>query len=179
MVVGGIFCDLHKAFDCVNYDILLSKLEFYGTSGKANNLTKSYLQDRYQRVLVDLDTIKYYSEWQSVTDRVPQGSTPGPLLFLIYVNDLPNIISDTANSVLYADDTSLIITNPDIHRFEKDINTTIIQLNRWFNSNLLLLHLEKTYFLQFLTKNTKATDLHISYENKKSPVYILQHFWDC
>jgi hypothetical protein len=70
---------------------------------------------------------------------------------------------------LYADDTSLIITDSDTQRFEKDINTTVIQLNRWFNSNLLLLNLEKTYFLQFLTKNTKATDLHISYANKKIP----------
>jgi hypothetical protein len=69
--------------------------------------------------------------------------------------------------VLYADDTSLIITDSDIQRFEKNINTTIIQLNRWFNSNLLLLNLEKTYLLQFLTKNTKATDVHISQANKK------------
>jgi len=55
LLVGGIFCDLHKAFDCVNQDILLSKMQFYGISGEANNLIKSYLQDRYQRVLVDHD----------------------------------------------------------------------------------------------------------------------------
>jgi hypothetical protein len=59
MVVGGVFCNLHKVFECVNYDILLSQMEFYGISGKANNLIKSYLQHRYQRVLVDLDSIKY------------------------------------------------------------------------------------------------------------------------
>jgi len=74
LLVGGILCDLYKAFDFVNHDILLSKMEFYGISGKANNLIKSYLHDRHQRVLVDLDSKKYYSEWQSVTDGVPQGS---------------------------------------------------------------------------------------------------------
>ena len=81
LLVGGIFCDLHKAFDCVNHDILPSKMEFYGISGKANNLIKSYLQDRYQRVLVDLDSNKYYSKWESVTDGVPLESLLGPLLF--------------------------------------------------------------------------------------------------
>jgi hypothetical protein len=118
-------------------------------------------------VLVDLNSIKYYSEWESVTDGVPQGNILGPLLFLLYVNDLPNVISDIFNLILYADDTSLIITNSDSQMFEKDINTAILQLNRWFHSNLLLLNLEETDFLQFLTKNTNATDLHISYENKQ------------
>jgi hypothetical protein len=142
-------------------------MEFYGISGTANNLSKSYLQNRYQRVLVDYDSKKFYSEWESVTDGVPQGSILGPQLFLLHVNDLPNAISDISNPVLYADDTSLIITNSDSQMFEEDTNTAIPQLNRWFKSNLLFLNLEKTYFLQFLTKNTNATDLHIIYENKQ------------
>jgi hypothetical protein len=128
--------------------------------------------------LVDCDSKRYYSEWECVTDGVPQGSILGPLLFLLYVNDLPNVLSDISNPVLYADDTSLIITNSDSQMFEKDINTAILQLNRWLNSNLLLLNLEKTHFLQFLTKNTKATDLHISMKTDKSPVYIVQNFGD-
>jgi hypothetical protein len=100
LLVGGIFCDLQKAFDRVNYPILLSKMEFYGISGKANSLIKSYLQDRRQRTLVNYDSKKYYSEWDSVTDAVPQGSIFGPLLFLLYVNDIPNVISDISNAVL-------------------------------------------------------------------------------
>jgi len=71
------------------------------------------------------------------------------VLIWYIINDLPNVIFDTGNPVLYANDTSLIITNTDRQMFEKDINTAILQLNRWFQSNLLLLNLEKTYFLQF------------------------------
>jgi hypothetical protein len=89
-------------------------MEFYDISGKAYNLIKSYLLQRYQRVLVDLDSKKYYSEWELVT-----GSILGPLLFLLYVNDLPNAVSNISNPVVYADDTSLIIKNSDSQMFEK------------------------------------------------------------
>jgi hypothetical protein len=121
--------------------------------------------------LVDLDSKKYYSEWELVTDGVPQESVIGPLLFLLYVNDFPNAISNISNPVLYADDTNLIITNLDSQMFEKDINTAIQQISKWFQSNLLLLNLEKTYFLQFETRNSNVTDLYISYENKISSIH--------
>jgi hypothetical protein len=145
-------------------------MEFYGILGTAYKLIKSYLQNRYQRVVVNVDSSKYYSGWEFVTVGVPQGSILGPLLFLLCVNDMPNIISDISNPVLYADDTSLIILNSDIQIFERDINTAIQKLNRWFHNNLLLLNLEKNYFLQSLTKNTNPADLKIISRNKQMAI---------
>jgi len=86
LLVGGIFSNIHKVFDYANHDILLSKMEFYDISRKANNLIKSYLPDRYQSVLVDFDSKKYYCKWESVTDGVPQRSIFGLLLFVLYAN---------------------------------------------------------------------------------------------
>jgi hypothetical protein len=87
--VGGIFHDLEKSFDCMNHDILLLKLKFYGVIGKAYILIKSYLKDRYQRVLIDN---RHYnsisSDWAKVKHDVPQGSVLSPSFFLLCVNDL-------------------------------------------------------------------------------------------
>jgi hypothetical protein len=86
--VGGLFCDFQKAFDCVNHNILLAKMEFYGISGIVNKLMKSYLENRYQRVTVkDIKLNKVSSKWEHVKHGVAQCSTLGPLLFLIYIND--------------------------------------------------------------------------------------------
>jgi hypothetical protein len=76
--VGGLFCDLQKGFDCVNHDILLAKIEFYGITGIAYNLIRSYLANRYQRTTNN----KLSCTWENVKHGVSQGSVLGPLLFL-------------------------------------------------------------------------------------------------
>jgi len=107
MWVGGIFCDLTKAFDYVNH-ILLPKLEFYGITGRANNLIKSFLNDRYQRVLMKNKYSKTcFSEWGKVKQGVPQGSILLPLFFLLYINDLPGTINNTSKPTIFADDTNI------------------------------------------------------------------------
>jgi hypothetical protein len=113
------FCNLQKAFDHVNQDILLTKLEFYGITGIMYKLIKSYLQGRYQRVVLNNHSSSSCSKCGEMTHGVPQGSILGPLLFLLYVNDLPQITNENSRIVLYADDTSVFITNPNPSNFEK------------------------------------------------------------
>lgn len=123
--MGGLFCDLTQAFDCVNHTILLAKLEFFGFNGKAGKLIKTYLRDRQQRTVLNSNITSGISEWQSVKRGVPQGSVLGPLLFLIYINDLPNTINKESKPILFADDTSILCCKSNLTELDIALKETL------------------------------------------------------
>ena len=98
---------------------------------------------------------------------VPQDSILGPLFFILYINYLTKTMATLANPVLFADDTSIIITYPDLMEFTNSINENSIKLNRWFKINSFSLNIDKTYFLQFFTKTNQNYDFHPYYDNRQ------------
>ena len=140
----GIFIDLRKAFGTVNHEILLRKLEHYGIRGMAQNWFKSYLTNRKQYVSLNGES----SELKQIACGVPQGSCLGPLLFLLYINDLPNI-SEVLHFYLFADDTNIYYEADNMEKLETVINKELRKLGTWLIVNRLSLNIDKTNFLIF------------------------------
>ena len=117
LVTGSVFIDLAKAFDTVDHDILLSKLEYYGVCDESLPQFKNYFTGRKQFVHTDSQS----SEELAITSRVLQGSIFGPLLFIVYINDLPRCIKHCCVN-MYADDTVLYLAGPTVHNLIFQIN---------------------------------------------------------
>ena len=110
------------------------------------------------------------SKWDKINIGVPQGSILGLLFFLIYINDLPSVIPYTVSNnnssvVLFADDTGVIISEPRLMNFERKLNIVFQIMKEWFNSNFLLLNFDKTYYMQFITKNKFLNKINIEHDN--------------
>ncbi len=142
-----LFLDLQKAFDTVSHDILLTKLFHYGVRGAPLNLLTSYLTDRKQFTVVD--GVK--SDLESVLWGVPQGSVLGPLLFILYINDLPK--SCKIDSWLFADDTALAESSETFSELNSKMNAEINKVHDWLIANKLSVHYaKKTQFILFIPK---------------------------
>ena len=138
------FLDLAKAFDSVDHDILLKKLFRYGIRGKALDIIRSYLSNRKQRVKID----KVQSQYKNITIGVPQGTILGPLLFILYVNDL--LMEMPKDSVIsYADDTAVIISDENWDDAMNKMNLILDYIANWLIVNKLTLNVEKTVFITF------------------------------
>jgi hypothetical protein len=149
----GVFVDFQKAFDTVNHKILLGKLEHYGIRGVANKWFASYLANRQHYVSVG--GIK--SEIKPVMHGVPQGSVLGPLLFLIYINDLNTCIKFSTTRH-FADDTNLyhIIDRTKLRNRNptRKLNIDLKSLNQWLIANKISLNATKTELIYFRNKRT-------------------------
>ena len=152
----SVFCDLTKAFDCVNHQILLRKLENLGIRGLPLKWFRSYLSNRSQftstlhpsstsSTLISLTETR--STLAPIECGVPQGSILGPILFNLYINDLPLIDNKNSNYILYADDTSIIFSTNDPNSVYDKLESVLSTTTEWFKRNHLILNLSKTTYM--------------------------------
>jgi hypothetical protein len=152
-ILSATFLDLSKAFDCINHEILLEKLQHYGVRSQTLQLISNYLHDRSQEVFYNSQT----SGSVMLNIGVPQGSILGPLLFIIYANDFESNIT-TATPYLYADDTTLVSVNSNPAAVETQSQQSYSEAKQWFLMNKMTLNEKKTAQLHFTLKSFTCND---------------------
>lgn len=154
----AIFIDISKAFDSVNHDILLRKLYYAGVRGKQHDWFKSYLENREQFIKIK----NFVSNKLRIKKGVPQGSILGPLLFIIFINDLCNLkLNGTV--ITYADDTVLIYSEETNILLKESIESDMLKIKEWFNNNDLIINYKKTKYINFRLKSGHSEDINIKY----------------
>ena len=147
-VVGTLFLDFRKAFDLVNHSILLQKLSIYLPNSSSINLIKSFLENRYQFVKVNKST----SCKGIIKTGVPQGSVLGPLLFLLYINDLPLHLRDELTNTLFADDASIHTASKSMSELNVRLQNGLNEVNDWCLKNCMSIHPDKTKSMVITTR---------------------------
>ena len=155
-MVGTVFLDLRKAFDLVDHAILLSKLNLYLDNSQYTNLFSSYLQNRFQTVYSN----SRFSSLGEINSGVPQGSILGPLLFSIFINDLPLSISHSGTSLdLFADDSTLHTSDVNIANINSNLQESINEIQSWCTQNKMALHPDKTKSMLITTRQKRNHSL--------------------
>ena len=153
---------MSKAFDTIKHKILISKLEHYGIRGVAKTWFENYLYERKQ-------IVKYngvLSEEMTIKCGVPQGSVLGPLLFLLYINDIENC-SELISVILFADDTNILYSHTCLKTLNKIIQVELDKITDWLSVNKLSINATKTKFVLFRSRNKKpAQSINISINNE-------------
>ena len=159
-----LLMDFRKAFDTVSHKILLNKLYHYGIRGPAHKLMESYLSERKQYVIIKNSS----SSTRSINIGVPQGSILGPLLYLIYVNDITNATS--CNPRLFADDTCLVLNNSSLSILELNCNIELKNLKNWCDANKLQINPQKSAVIVIPPKlNSPSVNIQLMYNNSLIP----------
>ena len=153
--------DLKKAFATVDHNILKKKLKIKGSRGLSYDLISSYLANRYQFISVNSQK----SNKNLIDYGVPQGSTLSPILFLLYINDLPK--SSNLKTLLFADDTALFASSNNYVSLEKMVNVEVKKIENWLLENKLSLNLKKSYTIIFGEKRKKNNPISIFINNTK------------
>ena len=166
----NIYLDLSKAFDTINFDVLLYKLKYYGVTGTSYNLIENYLTNRMQYVKFNT----HESSKKTICTGVPQGSILGPLLFSIYINDLVTV-GDKFNYLMYADDTTIYFKLEDFpNNMENCISNELNQISTWLKCNKLSLNVDKTKCITFHTRQKQIPEIHFSINN--TPIENVKSF---